>query len=239
MSITIGYRLFDRYRKPVVSLAVLGDTAAGWRPDRFGYRRWGCEVGIRYPIVKLLDYRERWSELEQRANPFAVIVQAHLKAQEIRGDEQGRYRWKLQLVRSLYERGYAKDDILELFRFIDWVLQLPEGLEERFWAELSSYEEAQKMSYITSVERIGIKKGIEKGIQQGLQQGLAAERQLLLRQIRRRFGVEVAESSVPLLEQAEAPEVLEDLGELLLDCHEGKEWLQALSDCVAQLRGEK
>ena len=29
-------------------------------------------------------------------------------------------RWKTHLARRLYERGYQRQDILELFRFIDW-----------------------------------------------------------------------------------------------------------------------
>ncbi len=69
-----NYRLFDRYRRRVVSLAVLGDERAGWRPERFGYELWGCEVGLRFPTVKLLDYRARWTELEASRNPFAVVV---------------------------------------------------------------------------------------------------------------------------------------------------------------------
>jgi len=56
-----NYRIYDRYRRPVVSLAVLADEREDWRPDRFSYRRWGCEVGIRYPLAKLLDYRSRSS----------------------------------------------------------------------------------------------------------------------------------------------------------------------------------
>jgi hypothetical protein len=40
----------------MVSLGVLGDTLPTWRPNHFGYQRWGCEVGIRFPIIKLLDY---------------------------------------------------------------------------------------------------------------------------------------------------------------------------------------
>jgi len=34
-----NYRLFDRYNREVVSLAVLGDDNPCWRPDSFGYRR--------------------------------------------------------------------------------------------------------------------------------------------------------------------------------------------------------
>ena len=36
------YRLFDRYRRRVASLAILGDERPKWRPDSFGY-----ELGLR------------------------------------------------------------------------------------------------------------------------------------------------------------------------------------------------
>lgn len=32
-----NYRLFDRYHRQVVSMAVLGDERPGWRPAQFGY----------------------------------------------------------------------------------------------------------------------------------------------------------------------------------------------------------
>ena len=167
-----NYRLYDRYRRRVASLAVLGDERAGWRPERFGYELWGCEVGLRFPMVKLLDYRARWAELEESRNPFAVVVMAHLKALETQADAEQRKAAKWQLLRRLYEQGYARADILNLFRFIDWVLGLPEELEEALWQEIAEYEEAKRMPYVTSVERIGMRKGMEQGIQQGIQQGL-------------------------------------------------------------------
>jgi hypothetical protein len=43
------------------------------------------------------------------------------------------------LIMCLYRRGYDKQDILELFRFIDWLLELPEGLEEQLWNELGLF----------------------------------------------------------------------------------------------------
>ena len=79
----------------------------------------------------------------------------------------------------------SRRDILNLFRFIDWVLALPAGLEARFQAELAQFEAERKMPYVTSVERLGIEKGIRQGLQQGLQQGEAA---LLKRLLTRRFG---------------------------------------------------
>jgi len=112
---------------------VLGDERVSWRPARFGYELWGCEVGLRFPTVKLLDYRARWAELETSRNPFAVVVMAHLKAQETQDDPEARKAAKWQLLRRLYEQGYARVDILNLFRFIDWVMGLPEALEEALW----------------------------------------------------------------------------------------------------------
>lgn len=102
------YRLFDRYRKPVVSLAVLVDTEAVWRPDEFGYERWSCRLRFEFPVTKVLDWRERWAELEASRNPFAVVTQAHLKTQATRHDPSERYRWKWHLLRGLYGRGYAR-----------------------------------------------------------------------------------------------------------------------------------
>jgi hypothetical protein len=150
---------------------VLGDERANWRPERFGYELWGCEVGLRFPMVKLLDYRARWAELEASRNPFATVVMAHLRAQETQANPEARKAAKWQLLRRLYEQGTARVDILNLFRFIDWVMGLPEALEEALWHEIVEYEEAKRMPYVTSGERIGMRKGMEQGIQQGIEQG--------------------------------------------------------------------
>jgi len=165
---TYNYRLYDRYQRIVVSLAVLSDEQARWRPKRFGYGLWGCSVAFRFPVVKLLDYRRRWAELEASNNPFAVVVMAHLKTQATRRDDKSRYGWKLRLVRRLYERQYSKEDVLRLFRFIDWLMRLPEEMEDNLWRELHQYEEEKRMPYITSVERIGLKKGLLAAIKLGL-----------------------------------------------------------------------
>ena len=126
------YRLYDRYRRPVISLAVLGDEDAGWWPDRFGYSVGGCEVGIRFPVVKLLDYGRDLAGLEANPNPFAAMVLAHLKTMETRRDAEARRLWKLRVIKGLYERGLDRQAITELLRLIDWMMDLPKDLEELF-----------------------------------------------------------------------------------------------------------
>ena len=56
--------LYLQHRLPTVSLAVLGDEQGGWRPERFDREQLGCDNHFRFPMVKLLDYRARRTELE-------------------------------------------------------------------------------------------------------------------------------------------------------------------------------
>ena len=172
-----NYRLYDRYERQVVSLAVLGDERAGWRPTEYATALWGCGTRFTYPVVKLTDYRARRDELEASDNPFATVVLAHLAAQETRGDAARRQQVKLALTRRLYERGYSRERVLSLFRFIDWLLELPGEQETAFWQEIQVYEEERAMPYVTSVERLGVERGREEGRQEGREEGRQEGRQ--------------------------------------------------------------
>ena len=151
---TYHYRIFDRYHQQVVSLAVLGDESPTWRPQGYGYDRWGCSINLTFPIVKLLDYCNNLPLLETSDNPFAVVVLAHLQSQMTRRDLQTRFEWKRRLVLGLYERGYSRENILELFRLIDWMMTLPDALEQELRDTLHRYQEEKRMPYITSFERL-------------------------------------------------------------------------------------
>jgi Putative transposase, YhgA-like len=169
---TYNYRIYDRYKRSVASLAVLGDERSNWRPNQFGYNLFGCTIEFTFPIVKLLDYQQRQSELEASRNPLATVVMAHLKAMETRNDRIERKQQKLVLVRRLYEQGLRREDVINLFGFIDWMMTLPAQLEEEFWQEYRDFEESLSMQYITSVERFGIEKGKLEALLKGIALGL-------------------------------------------------------------------
>ena len=182
---TYNYRLFDRYNRPIVSLAVLTDQRARWRPRHYGYDLWGCKIAFTFPVVKLLDYRKQWTELETSNNPFAVVIMAHLKAQDTKRNAQERQVWKLSLTRRLYEHGYKRQDVLNLFHFIDWVMQLPTDLDKSFWQQVHEFEKERQMPYISSVDRMATQEGLEQGRQEGRQEGMLLS---LLHLLQYRFG---------------------------------------------------
>ncbi|MEA5596694.1 cytosolic protein [Rivularia sp. UHCC 0363] len=167
-----NYRIFDCYNRSVVSIAILGDANSDWRPHQFGYNLFGCRLDFQFPIVKLIDYRQRFEELEASSNPFATLVMAHLIGLETGDNRTQRKQRKIALIRGLYEKGFEREKVVNLFRLIDWMLTLPLELEREFWREYREYEESKDMRYVTSVERIGIEQGIEQGIKQGTKQGL-------------------------------------------------------------------
>lgn len=167
-----NYRIFDRYDRPVASMAVLADEHAQWKPSTYGFEVLGCKHWLEFPVAKLTDYREQLEDLLIADNPFAIITAAHILTQRTRKDDQERFKAKQQLVRLLYQRQWDKQRIIDLFTVIDWLMRLPEGLDQQLWYEIETIEQEKAMRYVTSVERIGIAKGVQQGLEQGLEQGL-------------------------------------------------------------------
>lgn len=200
---TYNYRLFDRHEQRVISLAVLADERENWRPSSYGYELAGCRVSLEFPIAKLLDYETQWETLEQTTNPFGIVVMAHLRTKATPQNPEGRLQWKLNLVRRLYERGYSREDVVQLFRFIDWVMVLPKELASSFKQVARSYEEASKMRYVTSIERLAKEEGKEEGI-------LETSRNYITQFLQARFG-EVPSSIVDILNGINDPSVLQTL----------------------------
>lgn len=74
--------------------------------------------------------------------------------------------------------------------------------------------------------------GLREGRREGLQQGLAAERALLLRQARRRFGDACAEALTPLLETREDTGELAEIGEWIVTCDSGEALLARVRERI-------
>jgi hypothetical protein len=193
-----NYRIYDRYDRPVASMAVLADEHERWKPTSYGFAVLGCEHSLKFPVAKLTDYHDKVDDLLTLDNAFALITAAHILTRQTRKKNQARFEAKLRLVRLLYQRHWDKQRVIDLFIVVDWLMKLPEWLDQQVWHEIETIEESEKMQYITSVEKIGIAKGRQEGRlegrlegrQEGRQEGrLEGESKLLKRLLERRFGV--------------------------------------------------
>lgn len=207
------HRVWERFGDPVCSLVVLADPSSTWRPDHFCKEGFGNSLEFRYPIAKLADYRARMDELEQSVNPFAVFVQAHLLTQDSQKNPDLRLEHKIRLVRGLYRRGLSRDDVVRLFRLVDWLLHLEPPYALQFAERMAEYEQEDKVPYVTFFEQLGIEKGREEGREEGLQRALA-------RILSGRFG------PVP-------PQIVDSLGRLSAAQLEDLSLLAATADSLA------
>jgi hypothetical protein len=206
-----NYRVFDRYNRAVASLAVLADDDPDWRPTEYRYSLFGCEAGIRFRPVKLLDFAAHEAMLEESTNPFAKVVLAHLKARQTHGDAAARYAWKIRLVRGLYERGFSVQDVRELFRLIDWMMELPPALKNVFWQDVDNLQKERIMPFISSPEHYGRCVGLREGIEMALKLRFGADGLKLMPEIRE---IQIEEELRAILKAVETAANPEDVRRL-------------------------
>lgn len=161
-----NYRAFDLYQKPVVSLAILGDETKTWRPNSYQYGLGNSQLLFNFSIVKLLDYQ--WEDLKQNNNVFAIVVMAHLKTKATTSNLSDRQQWKWNLSRLLYERGYNRKEIADLYKVIDLMMALSKELQSSFEERLANYQEEIKMPLLTNIERRALERGAKQNQKQNI-----------------------------------------------------------------------
>jgi hypothetical protein len=90
-----------------------------------------------------MDFKSKYDELAISLNPFAIVILSHLATLD---------------TKRLYDKGWDKDAILKLYKFIDWIMLLPEPLELEYHNAIEHFEQERDMTYITTAERIGNRK---------------------------------------------------------------------------------
>jgi hypothetical protein len=203
-----NHRIFDRYGREVISLAILADDDPHWRPSRYESARWGFRSLTEFPVVKLLDYAPKYQELEADPNPFAVVVLAQLKAMETRRSPAERHVWKVRLVKGLYDRRMEPEDVRRLFDFIDWVLELPQVLQDGFWNEIEAYRKEKHMPFVSIAERMGRVGGLLDGIESCLKVKFGAAGLELMPELREIRDHELLRKVLKRIETAESPEAV-------------------------------
>ena len=164
-----SYRLYDRYKCPILTLAVLTDDSPHWRPNHYQAEVWGYKTHhFDFYPVKLLDYQSQADQLLTADNPFAVIVSVHLSSQTTRTQPEQRFHIKFAIFKQLLKQGWGRDAIRSFYTFMDGVMRLPEELEIQYHHSIYQLEKVKGVDYITSAERFGIEKGMQQGMQQGM-----------------------------------------------------------------------
>ena len=171
-----GYyvRLREQFGRPVISVALLIDGNRHWRPRHHEEGGEHTRLVFSFTMIKILDWQKRLDDLLAQRNPFAIIIHANLAALATRGRRAGgRFERKVRTMEALLGAGYAPEQVDQLLRFADWVLELPPAEAAEFRSVVRSLEERAAMPYVTSFERLDKAEGRSEGLAEGRSEGLA------------------------------------------------------------------
>ena len=141
-----------------------------YRLGSFTLGQFDCAVHFSFPVIKLLDFAD--AAATENNNPFSIVTRVQLAKLKSENNSDKRYSFRMELTKELYKKQYSREDIIRLYRFIDYILKLPKPKVLQFKKELAQFEEVYKMPYITSTERLAREEGIHLGIEQGIVQGI-------------------------------------------------------------------
>lgn len=208
----------------VATLAVLADLNREWRPQE---DRWDLEdfsSVMQFPACKLIERLENeWKTVHTIP---VEVARSQIAALRTAGDPAGRYRAKVDLMKSVYALGYTADDIREIYALIDHMMLLGEDLQLRFRSEILEYEKQESMPYVTSIERLAREEGREEGRNEERKESRQRTCSLTLRLLTNFFGP-IPDSLKSQVESLETQQ-LEQLLEAALDMgsyHDVQAWL--------------
>lgn len=94
------YRLTDRFRLPVVSLAVFTGLKSQLQPDQYKFSLLGTVLTFKYNMYQIFNHTEE--ELLEMDNPFALVIIAAQQEAIYNDDEQdGLLNTRMKIVRAL------------------------------------------------------------------------------------------------------------------------------------------
>jgi len=231
------YRIFDKYGKKIVSVALMTGSDKGYLENKYELKAYGSGVIFDYLSFRLMDYDR--TQLENSDNPIATIVLT-CQDKEITRLTGKAFDLKRQLIRNLFSKGFDRDITLASLEFIDWTIVLDDKEEDILLHELKQTEEVKRMPYVMSFERIarkegrkkGLKEGREKGREEGLLQGsLLALKEVILETLSEKFG-EIPPDLHDIVNQIEDKDKLKALNRLAIKCASLDEYKNMLREKV-------
>ena len=130
------------------------------------------------------------------------------RAMETEGDMERRLETRKQLIALMIEHRYNPEHQAHILRLLEWVMILPETLEQQVEQFVEEYKRQRKTTFVSRFER--------RLIEQGVQQGLGAMHNSIMRILQRRFGAD-SDPLRPAIEAIDSLETLEKLVDAALD----------------------
>jgi len=131
---TYFYRIYDRYDQKITAIAIYTGDKVAKNYDTYEYKFLGTENIYKFNAYRISSVNE--ASLLASKNPFSLVVLASQYLLKSKDDYDKRFIFKQKLIKLAKERNYTDAKIINLIKFIDLLLQLPEKLELKFEKEV-------------------------------------------------------------------------------------------------------
>ena len=164
-------RTADKFDLPVGSFVILTDADPDWRPDHYEAVLYGKKQTLEFHTAKVIDWLGREEELKAHPNPVGLFVLAHLASMRTKKDDEARAKAKFEVVLLLQKRFDNEVERRKWYRYLDWLLALPEEYDLRVWDRVNAMKE-KGMPYVTFADRYERKMGRVEGRVEGRIEGV-------------------------------------------------------------------
>ena len=212
----------DGLRPPVLPV-VLYNGVAPWTAPREA-RELISPAG---PFLSAYQPSQRYLVLDERHVEEDDLPSRNLMTSVV-GLEQSRSASDLvRVARVLHERLQGPRDGELRRAFGDWIRTMMERLKPEEEEGMPREQEWEEEEGMTLVERVAQwpKEWLAQGREEGREEGLEHERALLCRQAASRFGADTSRLLSAALARVADPDRLADIGEWLVRCETGEEFL--------------
>jgi len=145
---TYFYRIYDSYNQKITAIAIYTDKTPK-EHSAFNYEFSGTRLLYEFNSYKITSPKQK--ELLESDNPFALVVLTCQYLLKTKNDLDKRLSFKLKLIRLAKDKQYEDKQIINLLKFIDFILILPSELEQKFQNEImSKYIEPKDMKLTES-----------------------------------------------------------------------------------------
>ncbi|SDI86251.1 hypothetical protein [Natribacillus halophilus] len=136
------YRIFDKYNQKIYAIALLTDADRSFHPTSYDYHFHGTNLTYAYNTYKI--WHEDEETLLHSSNPFALVVLAGKYALKSEKNADDRYQFKRRLFDLIIRhKNYSEAYTYSLFSFVDYLLTVPEEMNQKLQEEFESRAEEE------------------------------------------------------------------------------------------------
>ena len=171
--------IFARYRKKIVSLAILTSRRPKKEDSPGIYKTLFYGTSIEYKYNYFEAYKVTDKELEAGENKFDLFLLAVKFAMRSKHNEQKKFSYLKKITEILYQKGFTPRERREILRYVNYIVGLSDKeLKQEYFTYVNNFEGGRTVAKRMSIlDEVYYEKGIEKG-----REGLEKERKEALEQ---------------------------------------------------------